>query len=124
MQWVGMGGAYKVLGVLADTEWAGINTQLQAPGFFASTQSYNPATSGSDAIVHEFDLQLSQSADGGYGIYHFSLDANDPQYITNVFGTDPQVGNQDNYAQGTKKEAAYLYKLFEDGIATIIADLS
>lgn len=122
MQWVGTGGAYKVLGVLADTEWAGINTDLQAPGFFASTQSYNPATSGSDAIVHEFDLQLSQSADGGYGIYHFSLDANDPQYITNVFGTDPQVGNQDNYAQGTKKEAAYLYKLFEDDIATIIAD--
>jgi hypothetical protein len=120
--WVGSGSAYKVLAVLADTEWAGINTQLQAPGFYGSTQSYSPSPAGGDTITHEFDLELSQSADGGYGIYHFSLDANDPQYITNVFGHNPQVGNQDLYAQGTKKEAAYLYKIFEDDIASIIAD--
>lgn len=121
-QWIGSGSAYKVLGVLADTEWADINSQLQAPGFFGSTQSYNPSISGSDYVRHEFDLQLSQSADGGYGTYHFSLDANDPQYITNVFGKDAQVGNQETYAQGTKIEASYLYKLFEDDIASIIAD--
>jgi hypothetical protein len=120
--WVGSGSAYKVLGVLADTEWAGINTKLQAPGFYGSTMSYNPSISGSDYVNHEFDLQLSQSNDGGYGIYHFSLDSNDPQYITNVFGQNGQVGNQETYAQGTKIEASYLYKLFEDDIATIIAD--
>jgi hypothetical protein len=122
MEWVGSGSAYKVLAVLADTEWAGINTKLQAPGFYGTTQSYNPVVTGSDYVNHQFDLQLSQSADGGYGTYHFSLDASDPQYITNVFGKNPQVGNQEFYAQGTKKEAAYLYKIFEDDIASIIAD--
>ena len=120
--WVGSGSAYKVLGVLADTEWAGINTKLQAPGFYGSTMSYNPGISGSDYVNQEFDLQLSQSFDSGYGTYHFSLDANDPQYITNVFGNNGQVGNQETYAQGTKIEASYLYTLFEDDIATIIAD--
>lgn len=121
-QWIGSGSAYKVLGVLADTEWAEINSDLEAPGFYGSTQSYSPSISGSDYVQHEFDLYLSQSADGGYGTYHFSLDANDPQYITNVFGKDAQVGNQENYAQGTKIEASYLYRIFEDDIASIIAD--
>ena len=121
-EWVGSGSAYKVLGVLADTEWAGVNTKLQSPGFYGSTQSYNPSVSGSDFINHEFDLALSQSLDGGYGTYHFSLDASDPAYITNVFGNSGQVGNQATYAEGTKIEASYLYKIFEDDIATIIAD--
>ena len=121
-QWVGSGSAYKVLGVLADTEWATINAKLEAPGFLSSSQLYSPVISGSTAIVQEFDLNLSQSLDGGYGTYHFSLDPNDPQYITNVFGQNARVGNQENYAQGTKKEAAYLYKVFEDDIASIIAD--
>ena len=120
--WTGTGAAYKVLGVLADTEWAPINTKLEAPGFLSSSQLYSPVISGSTAIVHEFNLQLSQSLDGGYGTYHFSLDPNDPQYITNVFGRSARVGNQDLYAQGTKKEAAYLYRIFEDDIASIIAD--
>ena len=96
----------RVLAVLADTEWAGVNSRLQSPGFYGSTQSYSPSLSGSDSITQEFDLNLSQSSDGGYGTYHFSLDANDPQYITNVFGKNAQVGNQEFYAQGTKKEAA------------------
>ena len=120
--WVGTGSAYKVLAVLADTEWSSINTKLEAPGFYASTQSYNPTIAGSGYVNHEFDLHLSQSLDGGYGTYHFSLDPSDPQYITNIFGRSATVGNQDFYAQGTKKEAAYLYKIFEDDIATIIAD--
>ena len=120
--WAGSGSAYKVLAVLADTEWADINTKLQAPGFLGSTMSYNPGIAGSSYINHEFDLQLSQSGDGGYGIYHFSLDAADPQYITNVFGNSARVGDQANYAQGTKKEVAYLYSIFEDDIATVMAN--
>ena len=120
--WVGSGSAYKVLAVLVDTEWAGINTKLEGPGFYNSTQSYNPPIAGSDYVNHQFDLQLSQSADGGYGTYHFSIDPNDPMYITNVFGKSATVGNQEYYAQGTKKEAAYLYKVFEDDIATVVAD--
>ena len=121
-EWVGSGSAYKVLGILADTEWAGISNKLQAPGFYGSTQSYNPGISGSDFVNHEFDLQLTNSLGGGYGNYHFSLDPNDPQYITNVFGSNGQVGNPETYAEGTKIEASYLYKIFEDDIATVIAD--
>ena len=123
-EWVNEGSAstYKVLGVLADTEWAGVATNLQSPGFLGSTMNYNPSVSGSDYINTEFDLALSQSGDDGYGKYHFSLDANDPQYITNVFGNIGQVGNPETYAEGTKIEASYLYKIFEDDIAAIIAD--
>jgi hypothetical protein len=121
-QWIGSGSAYKVLAVLADTAWSGIDTKLEAPGFYGSTQSYNPSIAGSDYINHQFDLQLSHSSDGGYGIYHFSIDPNDPMYITNVFGQNATIGNQDLYAQGTKKEAAYLYKIFEDDIASVVAD--
>ncbi|HOT88187.1 MAG TPA: phage tail sheath subtilisin-like domain-containing protein [Bacteroidales bacterium] len=121
-QWVGSGSAYKVLAVLADTAWSGVNTKLESPGFLGSIQSYNPSVSGSEFVNHQFDLQLSQSLDGGYGTYHFSIDPNDPQYITNVFGKNPQAGRQDLYARGTKKEAAYIYKIFEDDIATIVAD--
>src|ERR1035437_9109793 len=120
-EWTTSGSAYKLLGVLADTEWADIDSNLQAPGFLGSTQNY-PSISGLDYINHEFDLKLSSSVGGGYGTYHFSLDPSDPQYITNVFGRSARTGNQNTYAQGTKKEAAYLYKIFEDDIATIIAD--
>jgi len=120
--WVGSGSAYKVLGVLADTEWAGIDSKLQAPGFYGSTQTYNPSISGSNSVSHQFNLQLSNSLGSGYGTYQFSLDASDPTYITNVFGRSAQVGNQANYAVGTKIEAAYLYKIFEDDIQTIVSD--
>jgi hypothetical protein len=123
-QWEGSGSAYKVLAVLADTQFGGIQG-IEAPGFSGSTQSYNPAITG-ESIVHEFDLALSQSGDGAYGKYHFSLDASNIQYITNVFGTKANVGDPDPdlYAAGTKKEAAYLYKIFEDDIAAIQADPS
>jgi hypothetical protein len=117
--WTMSGTEFKVLAVLADTQNATINAQLQAPGFLGSEQDYSPEPSGSDVVGVEFDLALSQSADGGYGVYHFSLDPNDIQYITNVFGRNPHAGNPATHAAGTKIEAAYLYKIFEDDIATI-----
>lgn len=120
-EWAGSGSAFKVLAVLADTQFGGLDTTLHAPGFLGSTQSYNPGPSGT-TILQEFDLQLTQSEDGGYGNYHFSLDANDIKYITNVFGDDPTAGNPNTYAEGTKKEAAYLYKIFEDDITAVVAD--
>lgn len=110
---------YKVLAVLADTQNATINSSLQAPGFLGSTQSYSPSPSGSSTVNLDFDLYLSQSNDGGYGIYNFSLDPNSISYITSVFGNDPIAGNPINYAAGTKIEAGYLYKLFEDDISVI-----
>ena len=122
--WTGTGPAYKVLAVLADTRNATINSSLEAPGFLGSSQTYNPSSTNANSITQEFDLTLSQSEDGGYGKYHFSLDPTSVKYITNVFGSNPQAGNPDNYAAGTQIEAAYFYKIFEDDIAVIAADPS
>jgi len=123
-QWTFSGTEYKVLAVLSDTQNATINAQLQAPGFLGSVQSYAPSPSGSDAVGVAFDLALSQSEDGGYGIYNFSLDPDSVKYITNVFGHDPRAGDPETHAAGTKIEAAYLYKIFEDDIASIANDPS
>lgn len=117
--WTMSGTEYKILAVLADTQNADISTLLKAPGFLGSTQSYAPSPSGSDAVGLVFNLALSQSANGGYGVYNFSLNPSSQKYITNVFGADAEAGNPDTYATGTKREAAYLYKVFEDDIATI-----
>lgn len=122
--WTMSGTQFKVLAVLADTQNATINAQLEAPGFLGSTQSYSPTISGSSTVGLTFDLSLSQSADGGYGIYHFSLNPDDIKYVTNVFGDNAQAGDPDTFAQGSKREAAYLYKIFEDDIAAIANDPS
>ncbi len=115
---------YKVLALLADTQNATINSSLEAPGFLGSVQSYNPNPSGSDAVGLDFNLALSQSSDGGYGNYNFSLDPNSISYLPNVFGKDATAGNPATYAAGTKIEAAYLYKVFEDDIAKIASEPS
>ena len=117
----GYGGVYKVLGVLADTQYGGM-TGIEAPGFLGSTQATASAISGTNTVTLGYNLTLSQSNDGGYGKYAFSLDPSSVQYITNVFGDDAQAGNPDTYVAGTKIEAAYLYKIFEDDIATVAAD--
>lgn len=117
--WTLSGTQYKVLAVMADTQNATINARLEAPGFLGSTQSYSPNPSASSTVGLEFDLYLSQSANNGYGLYHYSLDPNSIKYITNVFGNNPQAGDPDLHSAGTKIEAAYLYKIFEDDIATV-----
>ena len=119
LQWLGSPN-YKVLAVLADTQWAGINTNLEAPGFLGSSAGYTDAVSGSDEVVDTFKLSLSSSLGSGYGTYNFSLNESDPQYITNVFGNIPTAGNPATYAIGTKIEAAYLYNLYSDSIAAVV----
>jgi hypothetical protein len=114
------------LAVLADTQYAGVSsTTLKSPGFLGSTQSYNPNPSGSAYVGVSFDLALSQSGDGAYGNYNFSLDTSSPKYITNVFSQDSKVSpTADKVAAGAKIEAGYLYKLFEDDISVVAADPS
>lgn len=114
------GGQFKVLGVLADTQYAGL-TGIEAPGFLNSTQS-SQSPSGSNSVSLNFDLELSQSSDGGYGTYEFSLDPSNIKYITNVFGDKATAGDPDKYIAGTKIEASYLYKKFEDDISVVAAD--
>lgn len=123
--WNASGNNVKVLAVLANTQWDSINTSLEAPGFLNSIQTNNPSPATlSSSVGIEYDLQLSHSENGGYGTYHFSLDPNSQKYITNVFGKNPQVGNQDDYGAGTKIESAYIYKIFEDDIADVAANPS
>lgn len=123
-QWTIVSSSYKVLAVLADTQMGGINTNLEAPGFLGSVQTMSINPSVANDIGVEFDLALSQSSAGGYGVYHFSLDASNTQYITNVFGNNPVAGNLSKYVSGMKKEAAYLYNIFENDIASIVSDKS
>lgn len=118
----GGSGSYKVLAVLADTQYAGLNSTLHAPGFLGSTQSYSPTPAGTIVVGSEFALELSQSANGAYGKYNFSMDPSSIKYITNVFGSNAQAGDPDTYAAGTKLEAAYIYKIFEDDIAAIASE--
>ena len=117
--WTMSGSQYKVLAVLSDTQYAGM-TGIENPGFLGSTQSIASEISGTTTIPLAYNLLLSQSnATGGYGKYSFSLDPSNIQYITSVFGKSATAGNPNKYVAGTKIEAAYLYKIFEDDIASI-----
>ena len=131
-QWTSSTADYRVLAVLADTQ-NGTISDLTAPGFSGSTfyrgpqagstssSLYTDATSAS--ISKDFAVQLkSSNSTTAYGTYAFSIDPASPKYITNVFGNDPEAGNPDDYAVGTKKEAAYLYKVFENQIALVAAN--
>lgn len=113
---------FKVLAVLADTQNATINSSLQAPGFNGSSMITASNNAGASAPVLDFNLNLSSSDGSGYGVYQFSLDESSTKYITNVFGKNPRAGNTATHAQGTKIEAAYLYKIFEDEIASVVAN--
>ena len=131
-QWTSSGADYRVLAVLADTQNATIS-DLIAPGFSGSLFFRGPQAGSlsqslfvnnqSSSFSKEFAIQLkSSNSTTPYGVYAFSLDPASPKYITNVFGSSPTAGDPDTYAAGTKKEAAYLYKIYENQIATVMAD--
>jgi hypothetical protein len=124
LQWTGAPDR-KVLAILANTEWETVNSNLESPGFLGSAflDPYDSASILNNQYMpaDNFNLVLSSSLGGGYGIYNFSLDESDPHYITNVFGNTAIAGNQETYAQGTKIEAAYIYSIFEDTIADVVA---
>lgn len=121
--WISQSGAdVRLLAVLADTQAGGIEN-LVTPGFYGSTLSLtNPIpSSGVNNIPTDFSLYLKNSnSTTPYGTYQFSLDSNSTSYITNVFGSDPTVGDPELQVQGQKIEAAYLYKVYEDSIADFI----
>jgi hypothetical protein len=119
--WTGSGDM-RLLAVLADTEAGGLQN-LVAPGFYGSTLSMtNPITgSGVNAIPFNYSLTLKNSnSNNPYGVYQFSINSDDPSYITNVFGNVPTVGNPATQVAGQKIEAAYLYSIYEDSIAEVV----
>lgn len=118
----GSGVDFRLLAVLADTQYAGIS-DLTAPGFSGSSLQTASAVNGSSDITTDYNLTLKNTdSTTAYGVYQFSLDASSTKYITNVFGSDAQAGDPNAQVSGQKIEAAYLYKVFENAIAEIVAD--
>ena len=121
----------RVLAVLSNTQYGTLNSSFEAPGFSGSilTQkiptsgTYSGSATGNPTSLSDFQLRLTQDT-SLIGYYDFSLNPADSNYITNVFGNDPTVGNQDDQVYGTKIEAAYLYKVFEDSIQKVNDELN
>ena len=127
-----------VLAVLANTlngstQWN--SERLEVYGFATSELDQNvsstPAYFGNlNPLENSYYLKLKYSyvddngntQEGTYGTYNFSLDEGDNDYIKNVFGTDPRVGDPEKQVAGQKVEAAYNYLLFEDSIKKFIAE--
>ena len=74
------------------------------------------------ALRYSFSNPNGSVSSGTYGYYDFSLNENDNNYIKDVFGIDPTVGNPDKQIAGQKVEAAYNYVLFEDSIKKFVAE--
>lgn len=114
----------QILAVLANTRNATQNSSdLSLPGFTGSMSTVT-ASVYDRATSLDFSLKLSSSAGSTFGTYEFSLDPNSSKYITSVFGSDPTIGDPDMQVSGQKIEAAYLYRIFEDTIASVKANKS
>ena len=121
----------KVLAVLANTQYGTLDSSFNAPGFSGSVLSqkiptsgnYSGSVTGNPTSLSDFQLTLSQNG-SLIGYYDFSLNPADSNYITNVFGNDPTVGNQNDQVSGVKIEAAYLYNTFEDSIQKVNDELN
>ena len=115
---------FKILSVLANTQHAEQAADLSLSGFSGSVlTAVTPVGSGSASVFNTgFNLLLKDNSNNvTYGTYTFSVDSTSNQYITSVFGSDATAGGQP-VAQGQKIEAAYLYNVFEDTIASVKAE--
>ena len=74
------------------------------------------------ALRYNFTTPAGDTTNGTYGYYGFSLNESDNNYIKDVFGVDPTVGNPSKQIAGQKIEAAYSYVLFEDSIQRFLAE--
>ena len=126
-----------ILSVLANTQNASsqFSNDYEVYGFNTSTlsqltSSTFPYKNVIDPNANVYNLALKYSytntaggtSAGTYGYYDFSLNENDNNYIKDVFGVDPTVGNPNKQVAGQKVEAAYNYVLFEDSIKKFVAE--
>ena len=126
-----------ILSVLANTQNAStqFSNDYEVYGFNTSTlsqltSSTFPYKNVIDPNANIYNLALKYSytntaggtSAGTYGYYDFSLNENDNNYIKDVFGVNPTVGNPNKQVAGQKVEAAYNYVLFEDSIKKFIAE--
>jgi hypothetical protein len=123
--WTASAGAdVKVLAVLADTQNNPIDSNLEASGFSGSLLMSGSSWVGvTDEPPTSYILNLkSTDSTTPYGDYEFSIDPSSTKYITNVFGNDATAGDPNKYVVGSKLEASYIYKAFEDAMAAVFAD--
>jgi hypothetical protein len=120
--WTTTGGAdVKVLATLADTQYSPPNSTLHATGFSGSTYAATDAIVGATSVTNNYTINLKKTGDTStLGNYQFSLDASSTKYITSVFGNDATAGA--DWDGVSKLEASYLYDVFEDSIAKVVAD--
>lgn len=119
--WTSGSNDMRILAVLNDTQYAGIQ-DLVAPGFSGSSLTTNTVFPSS-TIGNDFNLKLKNTDSiTSYGVYQFSTDGSSTKYITNVFGKDATAGNPAKQVVGQKIEAAYLYKVFENALTEIVAN--
>ena len=126
-----------ILAVLANTQNAStqFSNDYEVYGFNTSTMSQltssvypykgliNPNENVYNlALKYNFTNTNGSVSAGTYGYYDFSLNENDNNYIKDVFGIDPTVGNPSKQIAGQKVEAAYNYVLFEDSIKKFVAE--
>lgn len=107
-----------VLAVLANTQYGTLDSNYAVAGFSGSSLSIANSTAPLDSLT----LTLKQN-DSLVGYYDFSLNPNNTNYISNVFGFDATAGDPNKQVAGTKIEAAYLYNLFEDSIQRVSDNL-
>jgi hypothetical protein len=126
-----------ILAVLANTQNAStqFSSDYEVYGFNTSTLSqltssvfpYKGAINPNEnvynlALKYNFTNPDGTVSAGTYGYYDFSLNESDNNYIKDVFGMDPTVGNPSKQIAGQKVEAAYNYVLFEDSIKKFVAE--
>ena len=126
-----------ILSVLANTQNASsqFSNDYEVYGFNTSTLSqltsstfpYKNVIDPNDnvynlALKYSYTNTAGGTSAGTYGYYDFSLNENDNNYIKDVFGMDPTVGNPNKQVAGQKVEAAYNYVLFEDSIKKFVAE--
>jgi len=121
--WTSGSADYRVLAVLGDTQYGGINSSLEAPGFSGSSMTTASRIQNSVTIPTTYDITLkSTDSSATIGTYRVDLDAASTKYISNVFSADATGGDPDKQVAGQKIEAAYLYKFFANSLATVAAN--
>lgn len=126
-----------ILSVLANTQNASsqFSSDYEVYGFNTSTLSqltsskfpYKGVINPNEniynlALKYSYTNTAGGTSAGTYGYYDFSLNENDNNYIKEVFGVDPTVGNPNKQVAGQKVEAAYNYVIFEDSIKKFVAE--
>jgi len=108
-----------VLAVLANTA---LDRGQNLDGFSGSVLTPSITTDVTTSYRLVLNTKDDNNVTSSYGTYDFSIDGESSAYISNVFGDNPQAGYVAVPA-GAKIEAAYIYNVFDDKMATVMTEL-